>query len=420
MCVYACVCVCACACVCVCACLCICACVCVHACVCVCVCVYVCVCVCVCLNWLETALCVFPFSCSPPLVWLCSCTCLHLHVSRVWLCICRYTMNTYKYHSVCVCVCVCVCLCVCVCACVCVRVCVLRRGGRGGIHVHVWVFLSVCLSVCLSSVHTHCTWKQQPSVCDVLLCRCQTTPSRLYQHNNNNSNNNNSNNNCIERHNSWCFTISSLCREPCQTRTLKWSQRSRVQITCNILSTYYMQDVVLHATWYNRTAQLLNLTKFKSHLFELYFIGWTIHRCGTWSSLMCYCACARRLHQDLYQHVGHDPASLMCYCAGAKRLHQDLYQHVGHDPVSVMFYCAGAKRLHQDLYQHDGHEWQGLHEPSWWQNNQGQEGGETVKRYGVTSTLRWVGSPAWWDEKTSYKCLMPSQPVRDEKDPQHA
>ena len=29
-------------------------------------------------------------------------------------------------------------------------------------------------------------------------------------------------------------------------------------------------------TWYEGTAQLLSLTEFKSHLFELYFIGWTI------------------------------------------------------------------------------------------------------------------------------------------------
>ena len=33
---------------------------------------------------------------------------------------------------------------------------------------------------------------------------------------------------------------------------------------------------MLRATWYEETAQLLSLTEFKSHLFELYFIGWTI------------------------------------------------------------------------------------------------------------------------------------------------
>ena len=33
---------------------------------------------------------------------------------------------------------------------------------------------------------------------------------------------------------------------------------------------------MLRATWYEGTAQLLSLTELKSHLFELYYIGWTI------------------------------------------------------------------------------------------------------------------------------------------------
>ena len=33
---------------------------------------------------------------------------------------------------------------------------------------------------------------------------------------------------------------------------------------------------MLRAIWYEGTAQLLCLTELKSHLFELYFIGWTI------------------------------------------------------------------------------------------------------------------------------------------------
>ena len=32
-------------------------------------------------------------------------------------------------------------------------------------------------------------------------------------------------------------------------------------------------SVMLRATWYEGTAQLLSLTELKSHLFELYFIG---------------------------------------------------------------------------------------------------------------------------------------------------
>ena len=97
--------------------------------------------------------------------------------------------------------------------------------------------------------------------------------------NNNNSNddddnnNDNNNNNRIRRRNSRCFTISSLRRELSPTRTLKWPWRSRVQITCNTSSACHVQHVVLRATWYEGTAQLLSLTELKSHLFELYFIG---------------------------------------------------------------------------------------------------------------------------------------------------
>ena len=69
------------------------------------------------------------------------------------------------------------------------------------------------------------------------------------------------------------FTISSLRREPSSTCTLKWPGRNRVQITCNTSSAYHMQHVVLRATWYEGTAQLLSLTEYKSLLFQLYFIG---------------------------------------------------------------------------------------------------------------------------------------------------
>ena len=43
-------------------------------------------------------------------------------------------------------------------------------------------------------------------------------------------------------------------------------------------SAYHVQHVVLRATWYEGTAQLLSLTECKSHLFELYFNGWTFNR----------------------------------------------------------------------------------------------------------------------------------------------
>ena len=67
------------------------------------------------------------------------------------------------------------------------------------------------------------------------------------------------------------FTISSLRREP--SRTLKWPGRNRVQIMCNTLSAYHVQHVILCATWYEGTAQLLSLTELKPHLFEHYFIA---------------------------------------------------------------------------------------------------------------------------------------------------
>ena len=109
-------------------------------------------------------------------------------------------------------------------------------------------------------------WQVRILDCQILIMVTQ----RLYQNNQNNNNNRNS------RRNSIFFTISSLRRELSPTRTLKWPWHNQVQITCNTSSTYHMQHVVLHATWYKGTAQLLNLTELKSYLSELYFIGWTI------------------------------------------------------------------------------------------------------------------------------------------------
>ena len=84
---------------------------------------------------------------------------------------------------------------------------------------------------------------------------------------------NNNNNNRIYRRNLRCFTISSLRRKPSPTRTLKWPGQHPMQIKCNTLSAYHMQHVVIRATWYEGTAQLLSLTELKSHLFELY-LNW--------------------------------------------------------------------------------------------------------------------------------------------------
>ena len=84
------------------------------------------------------------------------------------------------------------------------------------------------------------------------------------------------NNNRIQRRYSRFFTISSQRRELSPTRTLKWPRRNLLQITCNTSRAYHVQHVVLRATWYEGTAQLLSLTELKSHLFELYFVGWII------------------------------------------------------------------------------------------------------------------------------------------------
>ena len=84
---------------------------------------------------------------------------------------------------------------------------------------------------------------------------------------------NNNNNNRIQRRYSRFFTISSQRRELSPTRTLKWPRRNCVQITCNTSSAYHVQHVVLRATWYEGTAQLLSLTELKLHLFELYFVS---------------------------------------------------------------------------------------------------------------------------------------------------
>ena len=54
------------------------------------------------------------------------------------------------------------------------------------------------------------------------------------------NNNNNNNNHCQRRY--WrFFTIFSQRRELSPTRTLKWPERSCVQITCNTLNAYHVQ-----------------------------------------------------------------------------------------------------------------------------------------------------------------------------------
>ena len=126
--------------------------------------------------------------------------------------------------------------------------------------------------------------------------------SELYNSNNNNNNNNNNsndNNNHIQRRNLRFVTISSLRCEPSPTHTLKWPghnltfkgaiwdlwqsphcavnrpQHTRssgpgtIMYKSRALSTYHVLHFTLHARWYEGTAQLLSVTEFKSHLFEL-------------------------------------------------------------------------------------------------------------------------------------------------------
>ena len=94
----------------------------------------------------------------------------------------------------------------------------------------------------------------------------ESSGAGLFHHHHHHNNNNNSH---IQRRNLRFFTISSLRPEPSLTRMLKWPGCNHVQITCNTLSAYHMQHVVLCATWYEGTAQLLSLTELKSHLFKL-------------------------------------------------------------------------------------------------------------------------------------------------------
>ena len=79
--------------------------------------------------------------------------------------------------------------------------------------------------------------------------------------NNNNGDDDDDNINRIQ--NSRFLSVSSLRRELSPARTFKRPGRIRVQITCNTSSAYHVQHVVLRATWYEGTAQLLNLTEFE-------------------------------------------------------------------------------------------------------------------------------------------------------------
>ena len=75
-------------------------------------------------------------------------------------------------------------------------------------------------------------------------------------------------NNLIQRRNSR-FLQSPHCVANRLQHVHSSCPGNRVQIKCNTFSAYH---VVLHATWYEGTDQLLSLTELKSHLFELFFL----------------------------------------------------------------------------------------------------------------------------------------------------
>ena len=130
--------------------------------------------------------------------------------------------------------------------------------------------MHACVCVCVyECVHElACAHTNTHSHIHTHACNTHTrthTHTRIYIFLNNNNNNNN--NNHIERRNSrFVYNILTAPRTV-STRTLKWPGRNRVQIMCNTSSAYYVQHVVLHATLYEGTAQLLSLTELTLHLF---------------------------------------------------------------------------------------------------------------------------------------------------------
>ena len=86
-------------------------------------------------------------------------------------------------------------------------------------------------------------------------------------------NDNNNNNNRIQRRYSRFFY--NLLTAP-RTVSNTNAQVARAQSYANHMQhikRLSRANVMLRATWYEGTAQLLSLTELKSHLFEFYFIG---------------------------------------------------------------------------------------------------------------------------------------------------
>ena len=86
-------------------------------------------------------------------------------------------------------------------------------------------------------------------------------------------------NNRTQRRHSRFFTISSQRRKLSPTRMLKWPKRNRVQIMQNTSSAYHAQVTCMHVACHlvrrDSSAIKFDRVELKSHLFQLYFIGWT-------------------------------------------------------------------------------------------------------------------------------------------------
>ena len=87
------------------------------------------------------------------------------------------------------------------------------------------------------------------------------------------SNNNNNNDNRIQRRYSrFFYNLLTAPRTVCNTYAqVAWAQPCVNHV--QHIERLSRASVILRATWYEGTAQLLSLTELKSHLFELYFIG---------------------------------------------------------------------------------------------------------------------------------------------------
>ena len=88
--------------------------------------------------------------------------------------------------------------------------------------------------------------------------------------------NNNNNNRIQRRYSRFFYNLLTALRTVSDT----YAQVAQAQPCANHMQhieRLSRASVMLCATWYEGTAQLLNLTELNSHLFELYFIGWTIN-----------------------------------------------------------------------------------------------------------------------------------------------